>query len=77
MKLIPNWKQAWKFYSVWGLLLIGLFAFLQAEVLPLLQEQLSPTAYARVNLLLVIVGGIGRLIYQHSANTTSPPEPDQ
>lgn len=37
MKLIPDWKRAWRFASVQAAVLLALLSFLQVQVLPLFQ----------------------------------------
>jgi hypothetical protein len=60
MKLIPNWKKAWKFTSVQVAALLTVLAFLQAG-LPDLQTLISADLYAYVNFglgLLVILARV-------------------
>lgn len=68
MKLISNWRCCYKLYSVQLGVLIALFGFVQLEVLPLWQAQLSPKAYAALNSTLALLLFVVRLIKQ---------EPDQ
>lgn len=37
MKLVADWRQAWRFASVWAATALALVSVLQAEVLPLFQ----------------------------------------
>lgn len=45
MKLIPNWPEAYKWYSVHGALAVAIVSGLYA-LLPTLQSILPPTFYA-------------------------------
>lgn len=37
MKLIPDWRRAWRYFSVWAATALTVLSFLQAQVLPLYQ----------------------------------------
>lgn len=68
MKLIPNWKKAWKFTSVQVAALLTVLAFLQAS-LPDLQTLISADIYAYVNFglgLLVILARIWKQSMEES-----------
>ena len=64
MRLIENWKEAWKWFSMWALAAIGTLPFvwvnLPSDVKAFLPEGWEPY----VLLALVIAGGIGRLVDQ-------------
>lgn len=45
MKLIPEWKRAWRFASVQAALLLALLSFLQAQILPLFQFAVDPKVW--------------------------------
>lgn len=64
MRLIEDWHRCHTFYSVQLAVLISLFGFLQATLLPIWQAQLSPTAYATLNSVLAGLLFITRLIKQ-------------
>lgn len=64
MKLISNWRGCYKLYSVQLGVLLALFGFVQLEVLPLWQVQLSPKAYAALNIGLALLLFVVRLIKQ-------------
>lgn len=63
MKLIDNWKKAWRFTSVQVALLLSILATLQAS-LPDLQSLFAPTTYALINLGLGIAVIIARVVKQ-------------
>lgn len=73
MKLVEDWKQWWRWYSMWAFASIGT---IQTSVLVFLtEEQLAApilfyptwtwgTLAQAVVAFLAVTGGIGRLIYQ-------------
>ena len=61
--LIPEWKQAWKFFSVQLGILFAIAAGLYAE-LPELREYLSPQTFARLSGILAFIAIIARVIKQ-------------
>ncbi|WLH43953.1 hypothetical protein [Pseudomonas beijingensis] len=64
MRLISDWRQGYRLYSLQISLVIVLAAFAQLELLPLWQPQLSPKAYATLNSALAILLFVARLIKQ-------------
>lgn len=72
MKLIGDWRRCYKLYSVQLGVLIALFGFVQLEVLPLWQAQLSGRAYAACNSALGLIVFIARLIKQGPSHEGRP-----
>ncbi|GFM85396.1 hypothetical protein PSCICO_07950 [Pseudomonas cichorii] len=64
MKLIPQWRRCYRLYSVQLGLFIAVFGFVQANLLPMWQAELSPTAYAVANSVLAGLLFLVRLIKQ-------------
>ena len=64
MKLIANWRRCYRLYSVQLGLLIALFGFLQINVLPMWEAQLSDQAYAVLNSALALLLFLARLVKQ-------------
>lgn len=64
MKLIANWRRCYRLYSVQLGLLIALFGFLQINVLPMWEAQLSDRAYAVLNSALALLLFLARLVKQ-------------
>lgn len=64
MKLIPQWRRCYRLYSVQLGLFIAVFGFVQANLLPLWQAELSPNAYAVANSVLAALLFLVRLIRQ-------------
>lgn len=42
MKLIPDWRRAWRWFSVQAAAGLAVLSFLQAQVLPLYQFAIPP-----------------------------------
>lgn len=64
MRLISDWRQGYRLYSLQISLIIALVAFAQLELLPLWQPQLSPDTYATLNSALAVLLFVTRLIKQ-------------
>lgn len=64
MKLVSNWKQAWKWFSMQSMVLsTGLLGGWQA--LPADLKALIPASYAMgVAMAILVLGAIGRLVDQ-------------
>lgn len=71
MKLIDNWKKAWKFTSVQVATLLTVLAFLQAS-LPDLQSLISADLYAYINFGLGLLVILAR-VWKQSMETTDGP----
>lgn len=71
MKLIDNWKKAWKFTSVQVAALLTVLAFLQAS-LPDLQSLISADLYAYINFGLGLLVILAR-VWKQSMETTDGP----
>lgn len=73
MKLIPDWKSAWRFGSVQAAVLLTCLSVLQAQVLPLWQFALPadvwPWVSAGVGTLIVLL----RLLAQDIPPPAAPP----
>lgn len=71
MKIVENWRSAWKFISVQ---IAVIAAAVQGAVLafPAVKDYLSDTAVHAVGLLLLVSIVVGRLVQQ-----PSPPCPPQ
>ena len=63
MKLIENWREAWKWFSVHIAAIMATLNALQATV-PQIQAFLTPTQVAYINAALGIMVIWGRLIQQ-------------
>jgi len=63
MRLVDDWKQAWKWFSVHIATVMALVNGLQASV-PYVQNLLTPTQLAVTNAILGMLVIWGRLIQQ-------------
>jgi len=66
MKLIPDWKLAWKFMSVQAGLLLTALSMIQADVLPLVSPLFAAEKWPWVSGSLAIAIVVLRLIAQES-----------
>ena len=63
MKLVPNWRAAWKWFSVQAIALAAIW-----EGMPLDARAVIPEPYgAWVTLTLLVAAGLGRMIDQGTA----------
>lgn len=63
MRLITNWRQAWKFISVQAIALAAVW-----EGLPMEAKDAIPDPYrGYVTLVLLLAAGIGRMVDQGTA----------
>lgn len=73
-KLIPEWRSAWKMFSVWASVALTLLSLIQAEVIPLVMPLVPPKYWpwvtATVGVLIVVL----RVIRQHSIEEAKPPK---
>ena len=72
VKLIPDWRQAWRWYSVNSALIIVLVTSAQ-ELLPLVTDlvELDPVRTAKAASALAMIAVLGRLMDQ--AKNANPP----
>lgn len=71
MTLIPNWKNAWRMFSVQALALIAFAQTVLAVMTPAMLESVVPftaltyvDALSALTVLAAVLGGVGRLIDQ-------------
>lgn len=75
MKLIPEWKRAWRFASVQAALLLALLSFLQAQILPLFQFAVDPKVWPWVTAGFGSAIAVLRVWQQSSAVQSAVPPP--
>lgn len=75
MKLIDDWRRAWRFASVWAATALAVLSVLQAEVLPLFQFAIPADRWPWVTAVFgaAIVGL--RLVSQAIPEPPTPPDP--
>lgn len=67
MKLIPNWKRAWRMFSVQAMALAGAIQGAWPLVPEDLKTSLPPTLVHWVSVALLLAGIAGRLVDQPKA----------
>jgi len=68
MKLIDEWRHAWKFLSVHALVLAGAIPAVWAELPEDLKSSIPPGAMSTVTVVIAICGIAGRLVSQSKNN---------
>lgn len=75
MKLVPDWRQAWRWFSVWAMTL-AIAVQATWELAPLdLKQKIPPDWMPYVTIGVLIAGIIGRLVSQ-SPDKPEPPDVD-
>jgi hypothetical protein len=74
MKLIDDWRRAWKFLSVWIAALAGTALELYEQV-PQFKAYISDNVFHHLMTALVVCIIIGRLVKQSPANVANPVPP--
>ncbi len=74
-KLIPNWKKAWRMFSVQAqvlaMALLGTWQVMPED----LKTQLPPGTVFYLSMALLVAGVVGRLIVQPSTEPPQEPQP--
>lgn len=63
MKLVDNWKDAWKWWSVWGGVIVAVLSAVQVA-LPDLRESISPEVFTYATLALGVAIPVLRVVSQ-------------
>lgn len=81
MKLIPDWRRAWRFNSVRAAVLLAALSVLQAQVLPLWQFALPadvwPWVSAGVGTLIVLLRVLAQDLPQDLPPTPPQDQPSE
>lgn len=64
MKLIPNWRRAWRMLSVQAFAMAGTLQLLWLELPGEVKAELPPQAVHWITLAVAVFGAIGRVIDQ-------------
>lgn len=67
MKLVEDWKRAWRWFSVHALVLAGVLPAVWAELPPDLKSSIPPGAMGAITAVIAACGVIGRLVDQDKA----------
>ncbi|HBZ3704311.1 TPA: hypothetical protein MHK91_12105 [Klebsiella quasipneumoniae] len=64
MKLVDDWKSAWRWFSMHALVLAGIIPTVWAELLPDLKTAIPPGAMGAITAVIAACGVVGRLVNQ-------------
>ncbi|HGV3510436.1 TPA: hypothetical protein ACNGZA_006179 [Klebsiella michiganensis] len=64
MKLVDDWKHAWKFFSMHTLVLAGVIPTVWAELPPDLKASIPPGTMGAITAVIAACGVVGRLVSQ-------------
>ena len=64
MKLIEEWRSAWKFLSVHALVLVGIIPTIWTELPDDLKAAIPPGVMSTIAVVIAACGVIGRLVDQ-------------
>ena len=72
MRLVENWKQAWKWFSMWAFVVIGtipvVWMNLPADVKALMPDSWNKWVFVSITAAAVL-GGVGRVVDQTKGKT--------
>ncbi|EFD1997022.1 TPA: hypothetical protein MA429_002846 [Klebsiella pneumoniae] len=64
MKLVDDWKSAWRWFSMHALVLAGIIPTVWAELPPDLKAAIPPGAMGTITAVIAACGVVGRLVSQ-------------
>lgn len=64
MKLVDDWKSAWRWFSMHALVLAGIIPTVWAELPPYLKTAIPPGAMGTITAVIAACGVVGRLVNQ-------------
>ncbi|EPJ4017170.1 DUF7940 domain-containing protein [Klebsiella pneumoniae] len=64
MKLVDDWKSAWRWFSMHALVLAGIIPTVWAELPPDLKTTIPPGAMSTITAVIAACGVVGRLVSQ-------------
>lgn len=64
MKLVDDWKSAWRWFSMHALVLAGIIPTVWAELSPDLKTAIPPGAMGAITAVIAACGVVGRLVNQ-------------
>ncbi len=67
MKLVEDWKLAWRWFSVHALVMAGVLPAVWAGLPPDLKSSIPPGAMGAITAVIAACGVIGRLVDQDKA----------
>lgn len=64
MKLVDDWKSAWRWFSMHALVLAGVIPTVWVELPPGLKTAIPPGAMGAITAVIAACGVVGRLVNQ-------------
>ncbi|HBX6085249.1 hypothetical protein SS21_23545 [Enterobacter roggenkampii] len=64
MKLVDDWKSAWRWFSMHALVLAGIIPTVWAELPPDLKTAIPPGSMGAITAVIAACGVVGRLVNQ-------------
>lgn len=64
MKIVDDWKSAWRWFSMHALVLAGIIPTVWAELPPDLKTTIPPGAMSTITAVIAACGVVGRLVSQ-------------
>lgn len=64
MKLVDDWKSAWRWFSMHALVLAGVIPTVWSELPPDLKTAIPPGAMGAITAVIAACGVVGRLVNQ-------------
>ena len=64
MKLVDDWKSAWRWFSMHALVLAGVIPTVWVELPPDLKTAIPPEAMGTITAVIAACGVVGRLVNQ-------------
>ena len=64
MRLVENWKQCWKWFSIHALLIAGVLPTVWATLPPDLKAYIPPSIMGLITAVVAVSGVVGRLTDQ-------------
>ncbi|HBS3050972.1 hypothetical protein R8556_21805 [Klebsiella pneumoniae] len=64
MKLVDDWKSAWRWFSMHALVLAGVIPAVWVELPPDLKTAIPPGAMGAITAVIAACGVVGRLVNQ-------------
>ena len=74
LRLIPDWKRAWRYFSVWAATALTLASLVQADVLPLFRFAIPAEKWPWVS---ACMGTLIIVLRMLSQTPPAPPAPAQ
>jgi hypothetical protein len=74
VKLIDEWRQAWRFNSVRVAAILGMLSLVQSDVLPYVQPLVPPKFWPYVTLGLAVLMAVFRIVQQNLPAKQDPPQ---